>query len=377
MSDTKDPLSPWQLPAFDPFEPVELSEQAAAVNAAHLRACSEARMIDYGMSRSDAACLRERVGRGAGWAETTTMLALRDRSIADGARGRHPVTAAAFFVHEAACWNFQQVVEVQDGPERTATYQKMVDAFAEAQAIDWKLPAHVTVPTSVGNVAAWMIPPSAAGEPVVIQFGGLTGWGLAFNRSALALAERGIGSVLLELPGQGLTRMEHQTYLDEQFAASVISVVDWIQANWVSKRVGILGNSMGGLFAARAAAAEPRLAACCINGAPIDPIPMFERYPRQWHLAAAMCPPAARGADSVKSFWRGLAFDQRSALPGDLLVTHGAADILVSREQHAAFLGSWERASMVEWPGAEHCVFNFAEERDALVCDWFAHQLRE
>jgi pimeloyl-ACP methyl ester carboxylesterase len=122
-------------------------------------------------------------------------------------------------------------------------------------------------------------------------------------------------------------------------------------------------------------AEDPRLVACCINGAPANPILMFERYPRQWHLAAAMMPSAARSAESLEGFWRSLAFDQSLSLPGSLLIVHGGADILVPREEQAAFLGSWKRSSMVEWPGGEHCVFNFAEERDALVCDWFAHEL--
>lgn len=332
-------------------------------------------MIDYGMSRSDAVCLRERIHQGAGWAETTMMLALRNRSIAQGAGQRYPLTAAAFFVHEAACWNFQQVVEAQDSPERTNTYQNMVKAFGSAQAVSDRLPAHVTISTNIGALAAWTIPPPVVGGPVVIQFGGLTGWGLAFHRSALGLAERGIGSVLLELPGQGLTRMTHQTYLDERFPTAVTSVVDWIEVNWASKRVGILGNSMGGLFAARAVAEDPRLVACCINGAPVDPILMFERYPRQWNLATAMMPFSARTTESAESFWRWLAFDRRLSLPGSLLIVHGGADVLVPREEQAAFLGSWTKSAMVEWPGGEHCVFNFAEERDAFVCDWFALQL--
>lgn len=375
MSNSKDLLGLWELPLLDPFAGSQLTEQDAAANAAHLRSCSAARMIDYGMSRSDAACLRERVGQGALWGETVTALALRDRSIAHEAGDRYPLTAAAFFVYEAMCWNFLQVVEVEDSRERLDVYKNMVGAFGSAQAIDSGLPAQVTIPTNVGDVAAWAIPPPATGGPVVIQFGGLTGWGIVFHKTAIALAKRGIGSVLLELPGQGLTRMAHQTYLDDQFHIAVTSVVDWIEANWASERVGIWGNSLGGLFAARAAAEEPRLLACCINGAPAEPTPMFERYPWQWRLAAAMSPPSARGANSVESLWKRLAFDPGVTVAGSLLVVQGGVDILASREDQAGFLGSWNRSSMVEWPDGEHCIFNFAEERDALVCDWFALQL--
>jgi alpha-beta hydrolase superfamily lysophospholipase len=332
-------------------------------------------MIDYGMSRSDASLLRRQVAEGALWADVVTALALRDRSIANGALKSYPSTAAAFFGYEALCWSFLQVVDEADSPRRAAVYDDMVAAFSSAQALDSGLPAHTTIATGVGDVAAWVLAPPTTSGPVVIHVGGLTGWGLVFHGSARTLATRGVGSILLELPGQGLTRMAHQTYFDEQFHQSVASVVDWIEATWGSNRIGIWGNSMGGLFAARSAAAEPRLSACCVNGAPANPVAMYGRFPRQWNLAAAMSAPSARSTDLVESLWKRLAFDPSTRVAGSLLVVHGGADILIPREEQAAFLGSWDAASLIEWPGGEHCVYNFAQERNAYVSDWFAARL--
>ena len=85
----------------------------------------------------------------------------------------------------------------------------------------------------------------------------------------LAALERGYNVVTYEGPGQCLVRREQQKGFIAEWERVVTPVVDYLQtlAFVDTKRVGLMGYSMGGFLCARAACFEHRIAAVmCVDG---------------------------------------------------------------------------------------------------------------
>jgi alpha-beta hydrolase superfamily lysophospholipase len=77
---------------------------------------------------------------------------------------------------------------------------------------------------------------------------------------------------------------------------------------------------------------------------------------------------------------RSLAMDPKShRIPGSVLVVQGGRDGLLAMGEQASFLAlaNAERTAVLTWEDGEHTIYNHAQERNALVADWFAEQLQE
>jgi alpha-beta hydrolase superfamily lysophospholipase len=135
----------------------------------------------------------------------------------------------------------------------------------------------------------------------------------------------------------------------------------------------VQGNSFGGLFAAHLAAADSRIKACVINGAPSRPSTPQFRTPREQLLAAL-----GRSESEADAMLSLLAFDPVAQPIGcPLLVLQGGADPLATPAEQAAFLAAGEpsRTSQRLWPDGEHTIYNHADERDSEVAEWFSRSL--
>jgi dienelactone hydrolase len=233
----------------------------------------------------------------------------------------------------------------------------------------------VGVPFGGAELSALLVtPPGVQSPPAVILFGGLSGWGAAYLSIADQLAASGLACLLVELPGQGATRLEGVA-ASAGVVEAVSACVDWLIADErVSDGVGVWGNSFGGLFAALAAARDPRIGACVVNGAPAVPfLPPFRTAQELMFSFFGTADPDALAAqlDGITFGGRGLAITQ------PLLVLHGGADVLVPRSDQEPFLAAGgPDSTWREWPDGLHAIYNHAVERNALVANWFGARLR-
>jgi pimeloyl-ACP methyl ester carboxylesterase len=141
-----------------------------------------------------------------------------------------------------------------------------------------------------------------------------------------------------------------------------------------ARPVGLWGNSFGGLFAALTAAADQRIFACCINGAP----PRCEEPP--FRAAAEQLAAMFGRADlsGVRDAMRALAFDPTSApLREPVLILEGGADPLAPLGSQAVFRSGNRdpRSRTLTWPDGEHTIYNHAAQRNATAAGWFAEAL--
>ncbi|GAB7005491.1 hypothetical protein JCM18899A_29640 [Nocardioides sp. AN3] len=343
--------------------------------AAQRRSMTLTRMLDYGMDHWDATQLSDAPATQS-WSDVATRLAESQTSRADAAVSRgDSETAVACYRRAAAALTFAQMEFNADSPQKRALYEQMTAAYSRAAELDARLRVErLSVPHKTSNCTAWFVGPTdRRPAPPVVIVGGQSGWGPAYHPLAAALVARGLSAVLLEAPGQGLTRMVGGLHLDAAVDRAFSATLDVVRdLTEMATPAGVWGNSLGGLLAARAAVHDDRFAACCVNGAPTDPRPTPFRNAIEQSQALL----GVEGDDAVASAFRPLWLEPGvDSMSASLLVVHGGADPLVTLEQQEKFLPLSARSTLRVWDDGEHTVYNHSNERTEFVADWFRSQL--
>jgi dienelactone hydrolase len=151
-------------------------------------------------------------------------------------------------------------------PRIAAGYDAQVACFrAWAELTDASI-APIEIPYEGAILHGYFYKPQTKGPwPVVIMHSGYDGSceEMYFNGGAAA-RERGYAVVAFDGPGQPAARHRYGMVFRHDWEKVVTPVVDWTlaQPNIDRERIALMGCSLGGLLAPRAAAFERRLAAC-------------------------------------------------------------------------------------------------------------------
>ncbi|MET9013204.1 alpha/beta fold hydrolase [Streptomyces olivaceoviridis] len=206
-------------------------------------------------------------------------------------------------------------------------------------------------------------PADAPGTVVVVP--GLDSAKEEFLDLVAALLDRGLAVFAMDGPGQGV--LAATTVLRPEYEQVVGRVVDALGV----ARVGLVGLSLGGYFAARAAALEPRVAAVATVSGP-------------FRLDWAELPPPVRdimvrrtgGADAARAFARhvdltGLA--PRIAAP--LLVVDGGQDVIPGVTDGEPLARLAPHGTYLTVPHGDHLLGNARPDWLPRVADHLAHTL--
>lgn len=354
----------------------EAAADPAKLNAALLRAVPLTRMVDYGVPVGDALEITARVGmeQAQAWDGVAEEVAGRHASLAQEAAALGCTRSAAqAWACAAALYQVAQLAFNADEPRKAALYEAGRQAMVDHGAIGGAV-TELQLPSPRGTLYGWQVSPATqTPRSAVVIVGGLSGWGAVYLGMARALADRGMLCVLAEGPGQGSTRMRSGLHLDADTLPLLRRFIDHAQAAG-ARRIGVCGNSFGGLFAAHMAAIDPRVSALCINGAPmVPPVPEFRTAREQ--MAALFGVPTEVALEQRLSDLRMSPHQHR--IDAAMLVVEGGRDPLVALGEQAAFfeLGAPQRCQVMTWPDGEHTIYNHAAWRNARVADWFGAQL--
>jgi dienelactone hydrolase len=209
----------------------------------------------------------------ARWVETADRLAALAED--DVERGR-TLSAASKLDRAALYYQVAERMQAHGSPGREATYAKALWSFQRSVEAGGRNFRRVKIPYEGGVIAGYL---TLAGDakgpwPTVIYVNGLdsTKEMLAWSGLPEALARRGVSTLSIDQPGTGEALRLHGLHAvhDTERWASV--VVDWLerQPEVDSRRIGMGGISLGGYYAPRAVANEPRLACGFVWGANHD-----------------------------------------------------------------------------------------------------------
>jgi hypothetical protein len=159
-----------------------------------------------------------------------------------------------------------------DDPRRRQTHQHSVELFSRAYPL-YEPPLEVVeIPYEGSSFPAYFVPARNAppGQvPALIMIPGLDSSKEQTLTLPMQLAERGFASLTVDAPGIGVALFERGLPARYDYEVPISAALDVLLARPEidRSRVAVCGTSLGGYYAPRAAAFEPRFAACVAWGA--------------------------------------------------------------------------------------------------------------
>lgn len=298
----------------------------------------------------------------------------------------HIRTAMNCWLRAADMYRSAEFWLTHDDPRRMATFEKC--EAATHKFLEYCVPKGevVHVPYEGKHLYAYFIraPYHTPKQPVLIAFGGLDSfkdelWFMV-GRGAL---QRGISVLLVDGPGQGgtLRRLGIPTRFD--YEVPVGACIDWLsqRSDVDMTKLAVSGSSLGGYYAARAGAKEPRLAACIAHGAQWDVGSRMRERDDDHMLARHLR--WVFGRKSMKDVWEvSKAFKLEGALDSmkcPFLICHGGHDVLGVQTANLVYdyakkvgLDVTLRFVTEEETGADHCQHDNPTIGQEIMLDWLA-----
>jgi dienelactone hydrolase len=280
-------------------------------------------------------------------------------------------------------------------PGRAETYALARSTFDRSTELGKINRRRVEIPLETGTMPAlFTLAPGDGPRPVVVYCNGLDSCKelLYWSRLPEALARRGISTLCVDQPGSGEALRLQSLPVDPHSEHWAREAIDWLeqQPEVDPACIGMTGISLGGHFAPRAVAYEPRFACGAVWGANHNWAEVQQKrlkregenpVPHYWaHVMWAF------GASDMDDF---LAKSKDMNLNGHMdgvrvpfLVTHGAKDRQISvdyahdcfnqlvNSPHRELKIFTEREGGVEHVGAD----NMSYGRDCIA-DWFGKTL--
>jgi dienelactone hydrolase len=310
-------------------------------------------------------------------------------------RGGHRHAAAHAYLR--AC-NYYQMAERFRTPKDEIgldAYRKGVDCFHRHAALTDLEIEIVEVPYENGSLPGYFVHAHNAKDgraPCAVFFDGLdVTKEIQFVRGVPDLVKRGISCLVMDAPGTGEAIRFRNLYLRHDYEVAGSACIDWLEQrpDVNPKRIGIVAISLGGYYAPRCAAMEPRFAACIAWGAQWD-------YHATWKkridasFTTSLSVPGHHiewimGAKSLDEALKKLEPFQLDGVMQKMrcpfLLVHGADDEQIplgdAQKQFDA-CGSTDKTFRIftaEEGGAQHCQRDYLTLVVAEMWNWFDEKL--
>jgi dienelactone hydrolase len=190
----------------------------------------------------------------------------------------HRASAAGYLFRAA---NYYHVGErfLQPKSDGLAAYKRGVDCFRDAaQLVRRPQIEHVEIPYEGTTLPAVLVhaeplPGRSGPAPAMVFFDGFdVTKEIQYFKGVPDLAARGIACLIVDGPGNGESVRFRNLYLHHETERYGTAAYEYLAARPEidAKRIGVMAISLGGYYAPRAAAFEPRFAACIAWGAQWD-----------------------------------------------------------------------------------------------------------
>ncbi|QWZ07130.1 esterase FrsA [Nocardioides panacis] len=218
-------------------------------------------------------------------------------------------------------------------------------------------------------------PPGADRSPYVVLVPGLDSTKEEFFYFEQGFLDRGVATVSLDGPGQGETGVRLPIRPDYEVAVTPLLDALAARTDLDHDRIGLCGVSLGGYYAPRAAAFEPRVRAVAGISGPFCFGDMWDDLPpmtRQTFVVKSGAKDDAEGHRIASSLdLAGVC--ERITVPA-LYVT-GAKDRLIPWQQTQRQAEETPHGTFVNYPEGNHGVSNMPYRARPLIADWMTDRL--
>ncbi|UJA20446.1 alpha/beta hydrolase [Thermoleophilia bacterium SCSIO 60948] len=302
-------------------------------------------------------------------------------------------TAGEAFIRAAVAFHFAKYVWVLDGERNTEVTLRARDAQRDGHRLLDPAAERIEAPLEGSRVVANLRRPRGEGAvPLVILIPGLDSTKEEFFSLENVFLDRGLAVASLDGPGQGEGGFELPLRHDYEVAVGALldelersggepvpslsaGEYEGSRASVDLDRVGVAGVSLGGYYAPRTAAFEPRIKAAAGVCGPWnfgeiwDHIPgltrdSFTYYSRSADQEAGREAALELGLDGVA--------DQ---IEQPLLIIAGKLDRLIPWEQTKRIADAAPNGEFVVYDEGNHVCNNVAYRYRPLVADWLAERL--
>jgi dipeptidyl aminopeptidase/acylaminoacyl peptidase len=338
------------------------------------------RFTSNGTDYGDFTATLARIARWADWCREWGVTASRYEQLAEAAEDAgHQETANGAWRRASLAWHWGKFVFVDDPVQQRAAHERSVACYRRA-APGLTPPAElVRIPYRATELAAYLRVPAATGRvaapPVVIMVPGLDSTKEELQATAEYLLARGMATLAIDGPGQG--EAEYDLPIEPAYEKVATAAVDYLAArpDVDHGNVGLFGVSLGGYYAARAAAGEKRLKAVVSLAPPY-------RFDLDWDTLPAQTKAAIRvrsGAatdDQARAVAATLTLeDAAREITTPLLVVGGARDRITPVYHQERLAREVASAELLIYPDGSHGVTNRAFESRSRMADWLAARL--
>jgi 2,6-dihydroxypseudooxynicotine hydrolase len=186
---------------------------------------------------------------------------------------------------------------------------------------------------------------------------------------------RGLATLAIDGPGQG--ESEYELPIEPAYEKVATAVVDFLQdrAGLDRDRIGLFGISLGGYYAARAAAYEKRLRAVVSLAGPYRLDLDWDGLPPQ--TRATFQARSGAGSEAEARAMAGALTLEEAARHIDtpLLVVGSVKDVIAPAYHQERLATEVKTAELVVYPDGSHGVTNQAFESRSRMADWMAARL--
>ena len=331
-----------------------------------------------GVDPNDLRALMDTIPEWKDWCRVWSEAGRRHEALAEEAqaKGRH-VTAAEAFIRASAYYHVGKHLFANYPEEFRQAHDNMLRCYtAGAAALDPKI-ERVEIPYKGVKMAAWLHKPRGSSKPpVAVILPGLDACKEELHAWAKSFVDRGMAALTLDGPGQGETSFLLPT--THEWGPVLGAVIDALEkrADVDGSRVGVVGQSLGAIYAPLAAAGEPRLKGCISNCGPYDfgkilpsmPTASQEVFRVRSH---------AKSMQEAHQLAKSITLEnvaERIRCP--LLVVFGAGDLLIPPSDGERLAREAKGPSeFVLYEEGNHVCFNISYKFRPLTADWMAERL--
>ncbi len=335
------------------------------------------RFLAQGVDYNDFVRTASRIERWEDWLDAWVRTGDMHSALAAeaGTRGES-LSAGEAYVRAALCYHFAKFVWMVDlDRHRAAADRAVASLYAAHQLLD-PTAARVEIPFDgdrlVGNLRR---PAGSTAPPLVFLIPGLDSTKEEFFYWEEVFLRRGMATFSLDGPGQG--ESGYHMPIRPGYEAAVSAALDVLEArrDLDTQRVGAAGVSLGGYYAPRAAAFEPRLKAVAAIGGPYNFGACWSGLPP---LTRETFAHASGAGDEAAAERRAGELDLAGVLPRvsqPMLVVFGKLDRLIPWQHAERVAAEAPNARLVLYPEGNHVCNNIPYKYRPLVADWMKREL--
>jgi 2,6-dihydroxypseudooxynicotine hydrolase len=184
----------------------------------------------------------------------------------------HKLTAGEHLTRAAMYYHFAKFVFVHDQEQMRAAHRRSVECYKDALPLMRPPGERVAIPFEGKTLYGVLRHPleRAARPPILIMAPGLDSTKEELHAYEEPFLARGIAILAIDGPGQG--EAEYEIPIAGDYERAAHAVCDWIEerSDLDPARIGMWGVSLGGYYAPRATAYEPRIRACIALSGPFE-----------------------------------------------------------------------------------------------------------